>query len=629
MRLSSSILFLGCWLTRQWQMARGEFGSTKLSQEWERGQYTEPSISVNPSPNVALGGNFYIQCRSPHYGATFDLYKGEPAKHVRSEKSSSYTMDFFISEAKLEHGGIYHCRYCFNGPCSYLSDRLYINVTASPKPSISVSPGEVIALEGNASIHCKTEKQQEVEFTLHIKNSSNTYESKKMGSGEVLFPIINAKESDGGIYRCRYCLKLENTQECSSYSDEVHIKVTGGNSKAGHSIAMWAGIAAGVFLSVLFLLILAFVLSRKRKKGSVANERTQQANIPLQSEPEEDPDGVSYAVLSHSSLKTKPAPDANGIPESCTYATVAQRRTKEVHELHGQELRCRAMLHFRPCSLPRRASFRGQHTSWGTQDYRARCSFIMRLSFNILFIGFLLAGQWQISGGQNTGNSKPSISKGPINVNPGEDINLECKSGYLQSARHFLYKGDSDHSASATRKIEKDAIVFHISNAKESDGGIYRCKYCHNGNMCSDFSDGVQVNIKGTANPKPSISVSPADAEIAQNEVWEKGENMKKSGVHSIAMWAGIAAGVFLLVLLLLLLAFILSKKREKGSTANEQAQQVNIPLQSEPEEDPDGVSYAVLSHSSLKTKPAPDADGIPESCTYATVAKGRTKEGQ
>nr|XP_028607711.1 uncharacterized protein LOC114608042 [Podarcis muralis] len=251
----------------------------------------------------------------------------------------------------------------------------------------------------------------------------------------------------------------------------------------------------------------------------------------------------------------------------------------------------------------------------------------MRLSFNILFIGFLLAGQWQISGGQY--NSKPSISKGPINVNLGGDINLECKSGYHQSAQHFLYKGDSDHSASATQKTEKDAIVFHISNAKESDGGIYRCKYCHNENTCSNFSDGVQVNIKGTANPKPSISVSPADAEIAQNEVWEKGENMKKSGVHSIAMWAGIAAGVFLLVLLLLLLAFILSKKREKGSTANEEAQQVNIPLQSEPEEDPDGVSYAILSHSSLKSKPAPNADGIPESCTYATVAKGRPKEGQ
>ncbi|CAI5790747.1 immunoglobulin superfamily member 1-like [Podarcis lilfordi] len=228
----------------------------------------------------------------------------------------------------------------------------------------------------------------------------------------------------------------------------------------------------------------------------------------------------------------------------------------------------------------------------------------MRLSFNILFIGFLLAGQWQISGGQY--NSKPSISKGPINVNLGGDINLECKSGYHQSAQHFLYKGDSDHSASATQKIEKDAIVFHISNAKESDGGIYRCKYCHNENMCSDFSAGVQVNIKGTANPKPSISVSLTDAEIAQNEVWEKGE--KSSGGYSIAMWAGIAASVFLLVLLPLLLAFILSKKRKKGSTANEQAQQVNIPLQSEPEEDPDGVSYAILSHSSLKTKPAPSA---------------------
>ncbi|XP_060137612.1 leukocyte immunoglobulin-like receptor subfamily B member 1 isoform X2 [Zootoca vivipara] len=294
------------------------------------GYYRKPSISVIPSPNVALGGNFYIQCGSGYYkGGTFDLFKGESALHVRSETTLYYTVDFFISEAKLEHGGMYQCRYCFDSTCSHLSDRLYINVTASPKPSISVSPGEVISLEGNASIHCKTEEQQEVEFTLHIENSSYTYESKKMGSGEVLFPIINAKESDGGIYRCSYCLKFEKNQACSNYSDEVHIKVTGGHSIAGHSIAMWAGIAAGLFLSVLLLLILAFVLSRKRKKGSVAKERTRPANIPLQSEPEEDPDGVSYAVLSHSSLNTKPAPDADGIPETCDYATVAHHRAKE------------------------------------------------------------------------------------------------------------------------------------------------------------------------------------------------------------------------------------------------------------------------------------------------------------
>uniref|UniRef100_A0A670JYN6 Ig-like domain-containing protein n=1 Tax=Podarcis muralis TaxID=64176 RepID=A0A670JYN6_PODMU len=93
------------------------------------GQYPEPSISVIPSPNVALGGNFYISCGSHHYKATFELFKGEPAIYVRSEKSSSYTVDFFISEAKLEHGGIYQCRYCLNRLCSHLSDRLYINVT--------------------------------------------------------------------------------------------------------------------------------------------------------------------------------------------------------------------------------------------------------------------------------------------------------------------------------------------------------------------------------------------------------------------------------------------------------------------------------------------------------------------
>ncbi|XP_033024283.1 immunoglobulin superfamily member 1-like [Lacerta agilis] len=288
---------------------------------------SKPSITLKPTQQISPGMNVSIECQGAKSYVTFSLFKSNNLIASQKTESDRNATKFFFSEVRLEAGGSYTCRYQQTG-YSFLwsesSDPMELVVTASPKPSISVSPGEVIALEGNANILCKTKEQQEVEFTLHIENSSNTYKSKKMGLGEVLFPIINAKESDGGTYRCSYCLKLKNTQACSDYSDEVHIKVTG-----GHSIAMWAGIAAGVFFLVLLLLILAFVLSRKRKKGSVANERTQPTNIPLQSEPEEDPDGVSYAVLSHSSLKTKPAPDDDGIPESCTYATVAQHRTKE------------------------------------------------------------------------------------------------------------------------------------------------------------------------------------------------------------------------------------------------------------------------------------------------------------
>ncbi|XP_060137226.1 leukocyte immunoglobulin-like receptor subfamily A member 1 [Zootoca vivipara] len=235
---------------------------TSSQNYFSHGYYHKPSISVIPSPNVALGGNFYIQCGSGYYkGGTFDLFKGESALHVRSETASYYTVDFHISEAKLEHGGMYQCRYCFDGTCSHLSDRLYINVTASPKPSISVSPGEVISLAGNASIHCKTKEQQEVEFTLHIENSSNTYESKKMGSGEVLFPIINAKESDGGIYRCSYCLKFVNTQACSNYSDEVHIKVTADTFPSMES-NIRLGVAGLVLLS-LVLIVAEFMWSQQ------------------------------------------------------------------------------------------------------------------------------------------------------------------------------------------------------------------------------------------------------------------------------------------------------------------------------------------------------------------------------
>ncbi|XP_077773217.1 osteoclast-associated immunoglobulin-like receptor [Podarcis muralis] len=145
-----------------------------------------------------------------------------------------------------------------------------------------------------------------------------------------------------------------------------------------------------------------------------------------------------------------------------------------------------------------------------TLDHRARCSFIMRLSFNILFIGFLLAGQWQISGGQPY--PKPSISVVSTNVvSLGGNIILRCSSNYHQDAFYYLHK-DSRITDSAVWKSEWGAVVFQIANARASDGGTYTCSYFLSyDRRCSDRSDPVQVFIKGKLHPKPSIAVNSAE----------------------------------------------------------------------------------------------------------------------
>uniref|UniRef100_A0A670JWS7 Immunoglobulin domain-containing protein n=1 Tax=Podarcis muralis TaxID=64176 RepID=A0A670JWS7_PODMU len=193
------------------------------------GQYPKPSISVIPSPNVALGGNFYIQCQSPHYGATFDLYKGEPAKYVRSEKSSSYTVDFFISEAKLEHGGIYHCRYCFNGPCSYLSDRLYINITGeglaeSLCDSFTNDAKMGISTGMNVSIECQGAESY-LTFSLFKSNNLIASQEAEENRNATKFFFSEVRLEDGGSYTCRYH-RIGFPFRWSESSDPMELVVT-------------------------------------------------------------------------------------------------------------------------------------------------------------------------------------------------------------------------------------------------------------------------------------------------------------------------------------------------------------------------------------------------------------------
>ncbi|XP_053219075.1 immunoglobulin superfamily member 1-like [Podarcis raffonei] len=146
-----------------------------------------------------------------------------------------------------------------------------------------------------------------------------------------------------------------------------------------------------------------------------------------------------------------------------------------------------------------------------TLDHRARCSFIiMRLPFNILFIGFLLAGQWQISGGQTY--PKPSISAVYTTVvSLGGKIILQCASDYRQNAIYYLHK-DPLILYSAYWNSEWGAAVFQIANARVSDGGTYTCSYCLSyDRRCSNRSDPVQVFIKGQLHPKPSITVNSVE----------------------------------------------------------------------------------------------------------------------
>lgn len=99
------------------------------------------------------------------------------------------------------------------------------------KPSISVNSSEVVTQGESVSIDCKSEGFQNAEFTLQKANQYlGTYQTVETKMGETQFRIVDIQIPDAGIYRCRYCLKSDESafyQRCSNYSDSVYLNITG------------------------------------------------------------------------------------------------------------------------------------------------------------------------------------------------------------------------------------------------------------------------------------------------------------------------------------------------------------------------------------------------------------------
>ncbi|XP_078233160.1 killer cell immunoglobulin-like receptor 3DL1 isoform X1 [Pogona vitticeps] len=199
------------------------------------------------------------------------------------------------------------------------------------KPSISVTPSAVVALGRNVHIHCRSEGYNKLEFHLvkEVSASMKTLNTKTAEVDEVVFSIENAKRSDRGAYRCVYIFRSDGYQTWSDYSEAVHLNITETPKPRELMTAMWASGAAGLFLLLLLLSLIAFLLYRKKNKGSTVKERSKAVNMASQPEDEADATDVAYASLNHCSLKTEHAASPDRAPESCIYALLAEGRTQE------------------------------------------------------------------------------------------------------------------------------------------------------------------------------------------------------------------------------------------------------------------------------------------------------------
>ncbi|XP_053866146.1 immunoglobulin superfamily member 1-like isoform X2 [Malaclemys terrapin pileata] len=282
-----TILLHGCWFA----------GRSRVSGEWS---LPKPSISVSPSGVIPMRGNVTIRCRNQYLGMRFLLYKAGDGNYLTYTDPAGSEAEFPITSARREHGGSYTCRYTNRtGRAAYSepSDPVQIIVAelSYPKPSISLSPSEGVALGGAVTIRCRG-SHQNVRFLLYKDGNLNALQDVKPAGGLAEFLIRNVSQGDAGSYSCYYH-KKSNRFIWSHPSDHVELVVAGGSVPSAAPVltrTIIAGASAAATV-LLLLLLLAFVCYRKTRGKSSIDEGKQTQTL--------EPDPSTYAELDLQTLQ--------------------------------------------------------------------------------------------------------------------------------------------------------------------------------------------------------------------------------------------------------------------------------------------------------------------------------------
>ncbi|KAL6481953.1 hypothetical protein MHYP_G00100330 [Metynnis hypsauchen] len=208
--------------------------------------------SISPSGEIVEGSSVTLTCSSdanPH--VEYNWIKGTSSV----AKGETYTMKKISSV----DSGEYKCR-SRNEHGEKLSEALTLNVLYPPK-SISVSitfTGET--LEGSSvSLSCSCDANPPVQNYTWFKEGG----SSPVGSGHSYSFIFNSKSS--GWYSC-----LALNEHGSIKSTEVPV-----NSKAEHSITLYAVVGVGLCLVAAFIVIVFLMWNKKKKNRRMEEDDYQ------------------------------------------------------------------------------------------------------------------------------------------------------------------------------------------------------------------------------------------------------------------------------------------------------------------------------------------------------------------
>ncbi|XP_059009636.1 leukocyte immunoglobulin-like receptor subfamily A member 2 [Mustela lutreola] len=237
------------------------------------GQYDAPSLSANPGPVVALGGNVSLSCSSLWPRGSFHLLK-EPGANVPQHLEWTFHRErgqgfLQVGPMNTSHAGTYRC-YVSPESYPYLwsqpSDPLHLQVTGIyEKPSLSTQPGASVSWGENVTLQCCSELWFD---TFHLSKEGSLAPPQVLRlqdtakPHQVNFTLSPVTSDFEGTYRC-YSSHSNNPYLLSQPSDPLDLLVSGSNSQ---DYTVENLIRLGI--SALILMVLGVLLFQARHRQS-------------------------------------------------------------------------------------------------------------------------------------------------------------------------------------------------------------------------------------------------------------------------------------------------------------------------------------------------------------------------
>ncbi|XP_039374106.1 immunoglobulin superfamily member 1-like isoform X3 [Mauremys reevesii] len=376
-----------------------------------------------------------------------------------------------------------------------------------PKPTISGIPSDGVSLGGSVSIWCKRQ-HQDVQFMLY--KDGRHIQSVDTNS-QALFLINNVRREDGGNYSCSYRSKSEPFK-MSEPSDPVELVVRDPSLPRPSISLSPTGVTApgadvtirceGQRRDVRFFLHKAGDLNPQQQMDPAGN--VSEFRIPSVGRQHGGSYSCSYRPSSEpfaSSLPSDPVelvvrdPSLPRPSISLSPTGVTAPGADVTIRCEGQRRDVRFFLHKAGDLNPQQQmdtagnvseflipSVRRQHGGSYSCSYRPRSE---------PFVSSQPSDSVELVVREPT-LPKPSISPSG-NVSLGGSVSVRCQ-GLRPGVRFELNKGRRHVAHVDTERL---AFVFPINNVQREQGGNYSCSHHHGSEPFTEWSDSVELVVRG------------------------------------------------------------------------------------------------------------------------------------